>query len=437
MQQVITGGLGVALTNNATSYIYPYGHVSPADATITNSSVLVPEAGVLSGLRIVIDGAAGAGKSYTFTMYVNGIASTLTCAISGASATSDQDVSHNVTVAAGDLIALECVPASTPTARAMRFAYEFTPTAATTAVLMGGASVTTPNASATRYNQLGGCETGWDATVTNRAPVWNIDATIKTLYVQLATAPGAGKSRAFAIMKNGSAEASSVITIAEAATTASVTGLAIDLAPGDNLALRSVPSGTPDATAVIYWGMSYSPDTDGQYCMTGIDQNAINTTNTFNSLTQYPIAWTATEADRSTKAGGATTSKKVIYKSLRVELSAAPGVGTSRTFALNVDTSSSALSVTIADANTTGVTAVDVEPTRDQLITLEHTATGAAAGAFVTAAVLMQTQSSGASPPGGGRPPRPPGGGPPGSPPGGSTFTGPVLKKLRFPEKVI
>ena len=34
-----------------------------------------------------------------------------------------------------------------------------------------------------------------------------------------------------------------------------------------------------------------------------------------------------------------------------------------------------------------------------------------------------------------GRPPRPPGGGPPGG--GGGTFTSPVLKKMRFPEKVI
>ena len=38
---------------------------------------------------------------------------------------------------------------------------------------------------------------------------------------------------------------------------------------------------------------------------------------------------------------------------------------------------------------------------------------------------------------GGNRPPRPPGGGPPGQPPGGGTFSGPVLKKIRFPEKVI
>ena len=34
-----------------------------------------------------------------------------------------------------------------------------------------------------------------------------------------------------------------------------------------------------------------------------------------------------------------------------------------------------------------------------------------------------------------GRPPRPPGGGPPGG--GGGTFSGPVMKKMRFPEKIL
>lgn len=389
MQQVILAGLGSNLTTGATSYIYPYGHVSGSDATVTNRTVLVPEAGTISKLRVLLDGAPGAAKSYTFTLYVNGSASALTCAVSGAVDTSAEDITNSVSVSAGDALSLQCVPAGTPTARGFRVGYVMTPTAATTAVLMGGL-VNAPHATITLYTVLGSCEAGWDSPETNRAAVWNIDATIKTLYIELATAPGAGKSRAFAIMKNGSAEASSTVTISDAATTGSVTGLSIDLAPGDKLSLRTIPTGTPTATATVHWGMSYSPDTDGQYCYTGYDQNSISNADRYNSFTQYPIGWSNTSEDRTVKAGG-PAGYEVICKSIRVALSAAPGVGTSRTFALTVAGTPSALSVSVADAATTGVTTTDVSPTIDQLLGIKHSVSGAPASAAASVSMLLQS----------------------------------------------
>lgn len=392
MQQVILGGHSGSLNTGATRYIYPYGEVNGGDATIANRTVLIPEAGTISKLRVLLDGTAGAAKSYTFTMYVNGSPSALTCAVSGGTDVAAEDVANSVSVAAGDRLSLEYVPAGTPTARVLRFAYVYTPTTSGIAVLLGGAT-SNPSTSATRYMTLGNCEASWDATQTNRAAVWNIDATIKTLYVFLTAAPGAGKNRVFTIMKNGSAEASSAVTIADAATSGSVTGLTIDLAPGDTLSLRTVPSGTPTATAV-YWAMSYAPDVDGQYCMTGVDQNAIGVGSRYNSLTQYPISWDSIDGSRPVKAGASTGLVPTI-KSIRALLSAAPGVGTSRTFTVGVDAAASALAVTISDANTTGVASTDVTPTLDQLVNIEQTVSGSPASAFASVAVLLAAPAGG------------------------------------------
>ena len=46
----------------------------------------------------------------------NGVDQSLTCTISGASATSASDTSHSFTVAAGDEIEIKIVPTSTPAA---------------------------------------------------------------------------------------------------------------------------------------------------------------------------------------------------------------------------------------------------------------------------------------------------------------------------------
>ena len=64
------------------------------------------------------------------------------------------------------------------------------------------------------------------------------------------------------------------------------------------------------------------------------------------------------------------------------------------------------------------------------------TGVNASAGSYFTLVLGDGTGGGGGPPGGGGGPRRPPGSGPP-NPPGGGSLLGPVLKKMRFPEKVI
>jgi hypothetical protein len=85
----------------------------------TSSSTVqmpIPLGGVVNNLQVRLSGNPGNGRQYTFTVLRNGVASGLTCTVSGSSATSCSDTDSTVW-AAGDTIALQSVPTSTPTSR--------------------------------------------------------------------------------------------------------------------------------------------------------------------------------------------------------------------------------------------------------------------------------------------------------------------------------
>jgi len=67
----------------------------------------------LKNLFVQISLAPGAGASYTFTVFVNGVASLLTCTIGGANITG-LDITHEVEINDWDVISLECAPAGGP-----------------------------------------------------------------------------------------------------------------------------------------------------------------------------------------------------------------------------------------------------------------------------------------------------------------------------------
>lgn len=79
--------------------------------------------GKLENLYCKLDGAPGAGKSYTVTMRRNGGDAAVTVLIADA-ATSGNDTTHNEQYASGDRLSVEASPSGTPTAR--RLAIGFT-----------------------------------------------------------------------------------------------------------------------------------------------------------------------------------------------------------------------------------------------------------------------------------------------------------------------
>ncbi len=93
-----------------TNWLYPFGS-GASDCTRSGpEGVPMPSAGVLKNLRLLAEGGT-ATNSGIMTVFVNGTASALTCTPTpaGPVQTTCSDTTHQVTVAAGDQIAIQLV----------------------------------------------------------------------------------------------------------------------------------------------------------------------------------------------------------------------------------------------------------------------------------------------------------------------------------------
>lgn len=102
---------GVTLTAN--TYFVPIGGGGIPQTTEAAVDVAAPAAATVANLQVGISAAPGAGNSYVFTLRDGGASQTLTCTISGASATSCSDTTHSVNIAKGDLVAWQIVSSGT------------------------------------------------------------------------------------------------------------------------------------------------------------------------------------------------------------------------------------------------------------------------------------------------------------------------------------
>lgn len=101
------------LTLTANTYFAPPGGGGIPQTTEANVDVASPSATTITNLQVGVSAAPGAGNSYTITLRDGGVDQTVTCSISGASATTCNDLTHSVNVAQGDLIDWKIVSAGT------------------------------------------------------------------------------------------------------------------------------------------------------------------------------------------------------------------------------------------------------------------------------------------------------------------------------------
>lgn len=214
-------------------------------------------------------------------------------------------------------------------------------------VLMG-ADNTAPSTTVTNYNFVTSSNTSaWSTTETDRDGIISGSFDLANFYMEVSVAPGVGKSWTFTVMKNGSATALEVV-ISGTDTSATDSIHTVSYAAGDTISLRSVPSGTPTSTGSIYWNLEASGT--GQPVVTSYDAT-ISSSNTrfllaYGSGTQTPLT-TADRAYVSIPTSGTVSN-------FWVSLSASPGSGKSHQFTFVRNGVNQAVTVTVADAATTG-----------------------------------------------------------------------------------
>lgn len=212
---------------------------------------------------------------------------------------------------------------------------------------MGSGGSTVPSSSATNYGFPMANLNNWSATeATQRMPV-SIAGTISTLYVHLATAPGAGTSWAFTLVKNG-VDTALTCTVADAAVTCNDTSNSFSVAAGDDLSVKSVPTNTPASTVGIRWSYKLAGSTTGESTIPGSTRTSTIAANSTVYMGIQGCAApnsTLNNRDQVMPTGG-------VIDDFYVKLNAAPGAGQSVTFTLMKNGADTSVTCTVSDSAT-------------------------------------------------------------------------------------
>lgn len=276
---------GTPASNTVTNYISLISGqgTSGWSTTLNVRRNLIPIDGKIYNLEITLNTAPGAGKSWTFSVNKNGSATGVTVTISDTN-TSGADYVNQVSIAPGDFVSLQAVPTGTPTNfTGIFWNVEFSSTIPQESFISRNNGFTANTSVTTYAYPLSNNSFTTSAVTTQDATaVSPYYATIKSFYVSIAAAPGAGNSWEFSIFKNGLQEASSVLTLSNTSTSASVSGISIAIAPNDDICYRIVPTGTPVAFAGATFSMGIIPAVTGESWFGGYTFNATDL-----ALTEY------------------------------------------------------------------------------------------------------------------------------------------------------
>ena len=353
MQQVLIGGVYDLLHTTNTEYNVVAGYSSwqvAGDRHKVNG--VISTSGKLGNLRVELNDTPGGGsKTYTFTLHravgIGAWANTaLTCTV-GSGATQANDMVNEVSVAAGDVICLECDPTDTPTARYAKWSMVFEGDTANESLLL---SVGQTNSSVNQYYSLMGARE-WSVEDEVRS-VCPTSGTIKNLFVQLDQDPGTAPDAYKVSLRIGGASQLLTVTITANDRTGNNVADDIAVSAGDILTILVEPLNTPSVTPYATFGMTFVADTDGESLILSSTSNTLDDTATeYNFLVGFAVtAWTVTEAQKYQLA------QICVLKKLYMLLDGSPGGGKKYTFTVrrNDTSPASGLVVEIADAATTG-----------------------------------------------------------------------------------
>lgn len=298
----------------------------------------------IKNLYVSLSGAVGGTMVHVLTLRKNGADTGLTITTDAAS-TTFTDVTHTVSVVAGDTLSWGLVTTGASGAAVfIRIGFEMDGGASGDgAPILTGEVNNTLSASATRYLPIQG---GILSTTTgNAGTIIPTAGTINNAYVVLGGTPGAAKSYTATLVKN-TVDTALVVTVSGTNTTGNDTTHSVSIAAGDKVYWRIDPTGTPTAR-MIGIGVRWLPTTDGEYIHTGVSAAPSA------SATQVASAGNSTFAS-ATQRGGAVPTSTYTLKKLYIDMDSAPASGKSLAFTVLSNGSSTSITTTVADSATSG-----------------------------------------------------------------------------------
>lgn len=244
---------GNAQSQSAKNYIVfgSVGSSSGWNATEANAAGIMPTAGVMDKLFVSNSVAPGAARSFDYTIFKNGVATAITCQMtgagSGAGITTCSDLTHSATYAAGDTLSIETSPAGTPSSGNLRGGLRFVPTTPGEAVVMN-VNPSALSASSARFMPVSYAGEAGSEVVFSQAPS---AFTVKNMYIAVDVAPGGATSRTqFLRTGTGAGQSNSTITcVLTSGTACNDTTHTYSASTNDLLDISMTPASTPATIA--------------------------------------------------------------------------------------------------------------------------------------------------------------------------------------------
>lgn len=355
---------------------------------------VIPIAGTFSNFSAEIQSAPGAGNTLTFTVRKNNVDTAVTCAISGAAATTCQDLSNSFTVVAGDAITLKSVTAGSPGGKRVYTALKFVGTNAGESFVTMSTDTDGAEANNTTYSSIYGARQSSNnvyttSTVQTPQPT---AGTYSNLYVRLADTadpPGTGNAHNIIFQVNNVDQFS--CTIAGSSRTCSNTTGTVAVVAGDLVNYKVTGTSSP-VRSFFGAGMRFVPTTDGESVVMGTsDSHSGNGTVHLTTGGAATFTW----GDTTNAAGSASTT----YKNLYVRtMAAAPGGSASRTFFLaNDGVSSTVQAAIVGTATSTFNTTSTTQGVTLQWSSLMMTSAGTPAASDIAYGFVQYTPEAGAT----------------------------------------
>lgn len=245
---ISTNGVG---NSTGTWYFPPFGGAQTSNnATAANNEVVIPTNLTVTKYALIIDQQASGTFTHNIRNNTTATDSSFSVSLTG-SATQGISAAGSLSFSVGDTMVLKETKSGGSWA-STRSCMTVVPSAAGEIVQAFG-NVQAPSTTAVNYNTpVGGGNGSWNATE-SAVSMRMFASRVTKFYVKLATAPGAGKSRAFTLRSN-SADTAVATTISGTATTNNNTTSMVSYADGDLISIATTPTGTPAATAGVRFG---------------------------------------------------------------------------------------------------------------------------------------------------------------------------------------
>ena len=211
-------------------------------------------------------------------------------------------------------------------------------------VFVGGDS-SNPSATAVRYNALQGPFAAWVTDIDDVESITPSAGTASNFRIKVDTTPTGAETWTFDLLLDGAATDLSIVI--SAGETTELDTSSVSVSAGQEIVIRSTPSGTPDLTS-IQWALDFEPTTTDYFWILGGSDGTNAQTNRTIPLGGHEIPdGSALDVEIVTPVSGT-------FRNLYISLETAVAASETWTFTLRKAGVATALTVTITEGLTEG-----------------------------------------------------------------------------------